>query len=226
MKTVKMKISELHHPEKNTRRHPQKQINEMKRSIKMFGQFRPVVVDEKNVILAGNGLVIGLRELGIEDVDVIKYDNLTENQKKKLMLADNQVASLGTDDYAAIEEFIKEITKEDLDIPGYDEETLALLVEESTTVIDSIQSYGIYSEEEVNQIKENEADRMANGIKPIEQTYVQPTATTFAPSMQTPEQPPSQIPSQPHEMEVGTYETPVDMRKFVICPNCGEKIYI
>ena len=57
----------------------------------MFGQIRPIVVDENNVILAGNGLYETLLRMNKEDALVYKYEDLTEAQKKKLMIADNKI---------------------------------------------------------------------------------------------------------------------------------------
>ena len=95
MKIITMKLADLIKPEKNVRIHTEQQLKEFRRSIKMFGQIRPIVVDENNVILAGNGLYDTLISMGAETADVYKYDNLTENQKKKLMIADNKIFSLG-----------------------------------------------------------------------------------------------------------------------------------
>lgn len=174
MKTVKMKIDDLKHPEKNVRRHPEKQIKEMQRSIEKFGQYRPVVVDENNIILAGNGLVMALRGMGREEVDVLKYDNLSENDKKKLMIADNQTASLGVDDYAAVEELLKSLDG-DYDVPGYDEDAIKLLVEDAEAVVESIQSYGVYTPEEIDRVNAEKEDREENGFTPVEQTYREPS---------------------------------------------------
>jgi ParB-like chromosome segregation protein Spo0J len=91
MKITVLNISELVTPEKNIRIHTDKQIKEFVRSINMFGQIRPAVVDENNVILAGNGLVEALKAAGKTEVEVYKIENLTENQKKKLMIADNKI---------------------------------------------------------------------------------------------------------------------------------------
>ena len=55
MEIVTKNLKELRHVEGNTRLHSEKQIREYIRSIKMFGQLRPMVIDEDNVILAGNG---------------------------------------------------------------------------------------------------------------------------------------------------------------------------
>lgn len=213
MKIIKMNIADLKHPEKNVRRHPQKQIQEMKRSIDKFEQIRPVVVDENNVILAGNGLVMAMREMGRTEVEVLQYKNLSENDKKKLMIADNQVASLGVDDYGAIEEIIRSLDG-DYDVPGFDEESISMLVEESQAIIDQVQSYGVFPKEEVEALKKVEQEREDKGITPVQQTY--------EPS--TPSNP--QVSSEP-PVDDKVYGKPVsEGERYVICPHCGEKIYI
>ena len=95
MEVITMKLADLRKPEKNVRIHTEQQLKEFRRSVEMFGQIRPIVVDEKNVILAGNGLYDTLAAMGKDTAEVYRYDNLTENQKKKLMIADNKIFSLG-----------------------------------------------------------------------------------------------------------------------------------
>lgn len=53
MEIITMKLADLVKPEKNVRIHTEQQLREFQRSVKMFGQIRPIVVDENNVILAG-----------------------------------------------------------------------------------------------------------------------------------------------------------------------------
>ena len=53
MEIITMKLVDLVKPEKNVRIHTEQQLKEFQRSVKMFGQIRPIVVDENNVILAG-----------------------------------------------------------------------------------------------------------------------------------------------------------------------------
>lgn len=59
MKITVKKLSELHKPAHNIRRHSEKQLTEYIRSIEMFGQVKPLVVAEDGEIIAGNGLYIG-----------------------------------------------------------------------------------------------------------------------------------------------------------------------
>ena len=92
MNSITMKLTDMVRPEKNVRIHTEQQLREFERSVKMFGQIRPIVVDEKNVILAGNGLYETLLRMGYEEALVYQYTDLTENQKKKLMIADNKIS--------------------------------------------------------------------------------------------------------------------------------------
>ena len=64
MNSITMKLTDMVRPEKNVRIHTEQQLREFERSVKMFGQIRPIVVDEKNVILAGNGLYETLLRMG------------------------------------------------------------------------------------------------------------------------------------------------------------------
>ena len=94
MKVTKKPLSDLRRPERNVRMHTDKQLKEFRRSVEMFGQIRPIVVDEAGVILAGNGLYETLLSMGHTEADCYVVSGLTEAQKKKLMLADNRSLTL------------------------------------------------------------------------------------------------------------------------------------
>ena len=126
---VKKKLTELKKPEKNVRTHTEDQIKEFKRSVQMFGQIRPIVIDENNVMLAGNGLYDTLVELGYKEADCYVVVGLSEAEKKKLMIADNKIFDLGANDIDAFDSIIKELGT-DLDIPGYDSEMLSMFVDD------------------------------------------------------------------------------------------------
>ncbi len=147
MKEFIADISDLKHPERNVRIHTEKQIKEMQRSIEMFGQLRPIVIDEDNFILAGNGIVQAMREMGTKKAKVLQKDGLTESQKKKLMLADNKIFSLGLDDMDTVFDFISEL--DDLDVPGFDEDILESMVMSDEEVTEMISDYGSLGEEDI-----------------------------------------------------------------------------
>lgn len=82
MRTVTKLLSELKRPEKNVRMHTDKQLTEFRRSVEMFGQIRPIVIDENNVMLAGNGLYETLLSMGRTEADCYVVEGLTENEKR------------------------------------------------------------------------------------------------------------------------------------------------
>lgn len=141
MKITKVPLSKLKRPDRNTRLHSEKQIAEYKRSVEMFGQIRPIVCDEDYTILAGNGLYDTLLAMGRTEADCYVVAGLSQNEKKKLMLADNRVFSLGDDDMDALNELLLELDG-DLDVPGFDQDLLESLVADLSDLIEE------YEEEE------------------------------------------------------------------------------
>jgi len=123
MQPETVEISSLRPPDRNVRIHTEAQIKELARAVTMFGQTRPVVVDEEGVVLAGNGLIEALMHLGRHTVAVHRVTGLSEIDKQKLMLSDNRIFELGHDDHDAIIELIRSVG--DVDIPGFDSESLA-----------------------------------------------------------------------------------------------------
>ena len=153
MNVTRKLLSELRRPERNVRMHTDKQLKEFRRSIEMFGQIRPIVVDEDGVILAGNGLYETLLSMGRTEADCYVVTGLTEAQKKKLMLADNRVFDLGVDDLSALDAFVLEL-KDDLDIPGYEEDLLRAMVMEADEAADTLSEYGTIDEERIEEIRD------------------------------------------------------------------------
>lgn len=197
MELEKRKLSELTPSSVNVRKHTTNQIKEFKKSIDAFDVIRPIVIDENNTILVGHGLFQALTEMGKEYADVLVKKGLTENQKKKLLLADNKIYSLGIDDYTAIESILKELaTDSDFEVPGYDSEILEQL-------------YGIKSVE-----KEVESGAISQMTDISEPKSVDDITN------------PNEIEIEPPDKLQDQRKSAEEERKFVICPNCGEKIWL
>lgn len=209
MEIITMKLVDLVKPEKNVRIHTEQQLKEFQRSVKMFGQIRPIVVDEHNVILAGNGLYETLIAMGKETADVYKYDNLTENQKKKLMIADNKIFSLGIENLDTLNSFLEDL-QGDLDIPGFDEDILKQMVSEAEDVTEKLSEYGTLDDEEIQSIKES-GERKEQQIQKAEAEQATPAPQPIA---------------QPQQEMPEDSEDTTEVKKFVICPKCGEKIWL
>lgn len=211
MKPVKIKLADLKRPEKNVRLHTKKQLEEFQRSVEMFGQIRPIVVDENHAILAGNGLYETLVNMGKEEADCYVMTGLSENQKKKLMLADNKVFSLGVENIDTVESFIQELS-DDLDIPGYDEDILKQMVSDAEEVTEKVAEYGTLNTDQIEQIRSHDSEK----LEPVPEGK----AGSSYEEQVCPEETPDRATAEPMQED----EEPTEVRKFVICPKCGEKI--
>lgn len=76
--------------ERNTKKHDQKQIDNVAESIKQFGFVQPIVIDKDNVVVIGHCRLAAAKQLGLAQVPCLYVDNLTEEQVKALRIADNK----------------------------------------------------------------------------------------------------------------------------------------
>ena len=198
MKIEKRKLSELIPREDNVRLHSEAQIREVAKSYQMFGQIRPIVVDEQNTIIAGHGLRLALLSIDEETVNVYVAKGLTEAQKKKLMLADNKTYEMGNTNYDKLTELLDDIVKlgDDLVIPGYDEETLTMLVSDLDDIDTKLADLGKVEEDVAIQY---------TARQPKEQDKV------------------VELNNNKIRVETANNEPP---RPYIICDHCGEKVWL
>ena len=213
MNIITMPLSELKHPESNVRIHSKQQIEEFIRSLNKFGQTRLAVIDENNTILIGNGMVEAMKQRGDTEVECCRREDLNEADKKKLMIADNKIFSLGIDDLETLNTFIEDL-KDDLDIPGYSEEVLSSMVATADEITETLSTYGTLDEEEIEAIKES-GKRKEEQIVKMQQNENQ--------AQQIPQ---NKTPDIECESDIEKREDITENQNFVICPKCGEKIWL
>lgn len=205
MDVVNKKISELRPADKNVRLHPQKQIDEMKRSVEMFGQYRPLIVSYEGEILVGNGLYETFLQMGKEDIEcIVLPPDTTEKQKNKLMLADNKIFSLGKDYLSNIDELLSGF--DDFDIPGFDEEVLNNLYNEVNenvrkTVEEIPSAFGVVPADRIEEIKREAQSRQDNPPEDSAEKY------TLKDSV------------------LQNHQDAEPAQNYITCPHCGVKIY-
>lgn len=117
-----MNITLIKPYEKNAKKHPKKQIQQVANSIKEFGFNQPIVVDQDNIIIVGHGRYEASKLLGLVDVPVITV-NLTKAQASAYRLADNKLNESEWDMGLVIEE-LKELSDEMFDLTGFDKDLL------------------------------------------------------------------------------------------------------
>lgn len=205
MNIVKRNLSDLKRPEKNIRLHPEKQMQEYIRSVKKNGQLKLIVIDEDNVIWIGNGLYDAMLACGYTEAYCLLKDNMTEKDKKKMMMSDNRVFDLGVDDMAAFDALIAELG-DDLDVPGFDEDLLKSLMADADDVDEMMSDYGIVDD-----------DKKAE-IVAAKETYAK-QAEEFAKA-------PQENVAQTEASSAEVHAENSEQQKYIICPKCGEKIWL
>jgi DNA modification methylase len=123
-------IDRLRPYERNPRTHSEAQVDQIAASMVEFGWTNPILVDENAGILAGHGRLLAARKLGVDEVPVIRFEHLSEAQKRAYILADNQIALQAGWDDALLAEELAWLRDErfDLDLIGFDASELERLL--------------------------------------------------------------------------------------------------
>ena len=128
------KLSELIPYARNSRTHSDEQVAQIAASIREWGWTTPVLCDDKGSIIAGHGRVMAARKLGLSEVPVMTATGWSEAQKRAYILADNQLALNAGWDMDLLKVEIQELAGDDfdLDLIGFDDKTLAGLLNDPT----------------------------------------------------------------------------------------------
>lgn len=112
---------------KNARKHSDEQISKIVNSITEFGWTNPILIDGDNGIIAGHGRLMAAIRLKMEEVPVIELKNLSDEQKKAYILADNRIALDADWDYDLVKTELDDLSDLDFDIDliGFSAEELS-----------------------------------------------------------------------------------------------------
>ena len=123
-----MKLKDIKPNPNNPRVLRDDKFQKLKQSITEFPKMlslRPMVIDENNVVLGGNMRLRALQELGFTDVDeawVKRSSDLTEDEKKRFIIADNVAFGEWDWDTLANDWEVVDLEAWGLDIPQFDNE--------------------------------------------------------------------------------------------------------
>ena len=74
----------------NAKLHPKEQIEQIKKSIKLFGMNDPIGIWHDEIV-EGHGRLIACKELEIKEIPIIRLDHLTDEERKAYILAHNKI---------------------------------------------------------------------------------------------------------------------------------------
>lgn len=125
-------IEQLKPYEKNAKIHTQEQIEQIKKSIQEFGMNDPIGIwGEENLIVECHGRLIACKELGFDEVPVIRLDSLTDEQRRAYTLVHNQTTMNTGFDLDVLNEELDNI---DIDMSDYGFDIEIDDIEEGTEV--------------------------------------------------------------------------------------------
>ena len=109
MKIEHVKVSELASDPHNTRVHDQRNIEAITFSLSRFGQQKPIVVDAKGVVLAGNGTLSAAKALGWSKIAITRT-KLENEEAVAYSVADNRTAELGAWDWEGLGAVLRDLS--------------------------------------------------------------------------------------------------------------------
>lgn len=116
----------------NSRTHSQAQVNQIVASIEEFGFTNPILISPENMIIAGHGRFLAAEIMELAKVPCIRLSNLSPEQIRAYVIADNQLAlKAGWDkDLLALELGSLRRADYDLEVIGFTDKDLEKLLAE------------------------------------------------------------------------------------------------
>jgi ParB-like chromosome segregation protein Spo0J len=124
MKIERINVAELSLDPSNVRKHSRKNLDAIKASLRKFGQQKPIVVDAKGIVLAGNGTLTAAKELGWTDIEATRT-TLQGVEATAFAIADNRSAELAEWE-DSLADVLKSLSEADIDLAqlGFDNSDL------------------------------------------------------------------------------------------------------
>ena len=114
-------IDEVKEWEGNARIHTKRNLDELKKSIQRWGQYKPIIVQKSSMrIIAGNGTYQAIVALGLKEVNCNIID-VDDTEAEAMMIADNRTGLLSQWDDKILTGSLKHLQEEGkLNLTGYD----------------------------------------------------------------------------------------------------------
>lgn len=91
MKIEQMQVADLIPYERNAKKHDDRQVANVAKSIEEFGMVQPIVVDKENNIIIGHCRALACKKAGVDEVPVVRMEDLTPEEANKLRFLDNKL---------------------------------------------------------------------------------------------------------------------------------------
>lgn len=126
-------VAKLQPYERNPRIHSDEQISQIAASFIRFGMVMPILVDSEAGVIAGHGRLEAAKLVGLKKVPVVILDNLTDEEKRAYVIADNKLAENASWDKELLGEEIEALMAKEFDIElvGFSKDEIDQLLNEA-----------------------------------------------------------------------------------------------
>ena len=123
-------VADLSLDPSNVRKHSRRNLDAIKASLRKFGQQKPIVVDAKGIVLAGNGTLTAAQELGWTEIQIVRTE-LAGVEATAFAIADNRTAELAEWEEDKLNAVLKSLQDEGVDLVdvGYSPEDVKIEAE-------------------------------------------------------------------------------------------------
>jgi len=118
--------------DRNARTHSDRQLRQLAASMREFGFIEPLLIDERKRIIAGHGRLATAKLIGLSEVPTLVAANLTEAQKRALVIAHNRLAELSGWDRELLKIELGELVEIDyaVELTGFSTGEIDVLLDE------------------------------------------------------------------------------------------------
>ncbi len=114
----------------NSRTHSDAQVAQLAASIREFGFTNPVLIDEKNNLIAGHGRLLAARKAQLESVPAVVVTGLDDRRRRALVIADNKLALNAGWDEEALRVELEDLAGDFGELMGFSEDELVELLKQ------------------------------------------------------------------------------------------------
>lgn len=111
-----VEIAKIKPYKNNAKIHGKNQLKKLQESISEFGFLTPCLIDQDFNLIAGHGRVEAAKALGMKEVPCVFIEELTEQQRKAYILADNKLSELAEWDLEILNQELAELSEAGMDI--------------------------------------------------------------------------------------------------------------
>jgi ParB-like chromosome segregation protein Spo0J len=123
MQTETVPIDSLSPDPANARKHDERNLAAIRDSLRAFGQQKPIVVDQREVVIAGNGTLEAAKGLGWTEIAIVRT-TLDQTQATAFGIADNRTAELAEWDDEVLRSLLDSMDDDTRDLLAFDQKEL------------------------------------------------------------------------------------------------------